>query len=121
MALTTPGRRVRVSSMVRLHMTHVMPPTFMVVFSSITSYPASRTAFSRSGSLTVSGSYSTTAVSLPRFTLASETPGTSVRAFSTLFTHMAHVMPAIFMSALALSILLSYILLDCPSVRPSIV
>jgi hypothetical protein len=50
-------------------------------------------AISKSLGSTSPARYSTVALSLARFTLASRTPGTFSRALSTRPTQLAHVMP----------------------------
>ncbi len=57
-------------------------------------YPASSTADLKRSTLTLSGSISTVADSVARFTTALSTPSTLFNAFSTLRTQLAHVIPS---------------------------
>ncbi len=78
---------------------HIIPPIFRVTLSFTTPYPASSTALSRSASFAFEESYSTEAVSVPRFTLAPATPSTSFKASSTVDEQDAHIIPDILSSA----------------------
>src|SRR5579859_7606775 len=66
-----------------------------------TAYPACSTAAPRSSTVATVGSKTTRALAAARFTIASLTPSTRRRDFSTRRTHEAHVIPSIGRSTVA--------------------
>ncbi|MBA7539344.1 hypothetical protein ES705_31623 [subsurface metagenome] len=94
-----PSNLLREFSIVFTHVAQVIPPIFRVVFSCITPYPASVTAFSKSPSFNFVASYSTVAVSFPGFTCASVTPFWLSSDFLMVVAHVAQVIPEILSSA----------------------